>query len=448
MPTRILLVDDEKDILRAIEYLLRADGYTVACASAADEALGLLGKGAFDIMLTDLKMPGMDGMHLLEEAKRISPELSVVLMTAYGTVESAVEAMKKGASDYIMKPFINDDIRITVKRLIEQKKLRDENLALRRELAQHRGRSRELIFISESMGRVFETLESIIPTKSNVLLTGESGTGKGVIAEFIHYGSPRRDAPFISINCSAIPEGLLESELFGYRRGAFTGANSDKKGLIELAHPGTLFMDEIGDMPGPLQAKLLKVLESGDVLPLGETRVRHVDIRLISATNKDLDRLIKAGSFREDLYYRLSVFEIRVPPLRERVEDIPPLTNFFIRKYATANKKQIKGISPEALEAIARYPWPGNVRELSNVLERAVVLCKDESIGLKDLPDKVVSPHGGQPASGLKQAMGSLEKEIILKAYEASRHNKEATANSLGIDLATLYRKLKKFGIE
>jgi DNA-binding NtrC family response regulator len=448
MPARILLVDDEKDILKALEFLLRADGYSVASASSAEEALGLLGKGGFDIMLTDLKMPGMGGMLLLEEARRVCPELSVVLMTAYGTVESAVEAMKKGAADYIMKPFINEDIRITVKRLIEQKKLRDENLALRRELAQHRGKSRELVFISESMGRIFETLESIIPTKSNVLLTGESGTGKGVIAEFIHYSSPRRDAPFISINCSAIPEGLLESELFGYRRGAFTGANSDKKGLIELAHSGTLFMDEIGDMPGPLQAKLLKVLESGDVMALGETRVRHVDIRLISATNQELEKRIKEGAFREDLYYRLSVFEINVPPLRERVEDIPPLVDFFIGKYAAANKKHIKDISPDALAAVTHYPWPGNVRELSNVLERAVVLCKDESVGLKDLPDKVIFPRGGEPASGLKQALGNLEKEIILKAYEASRHNKEATANNLSIDLATLYRKLKKFGIE
>jgi DNA-binding NtrC family response regulator len=449
MSARVLIVDDEKDILKALEFLLRAEGYSVSKAQSGEEALDLFKKEGFDVVLTDLKMPGMDGLALLDEIKKASPDAPVVFMTAYGTVESAVEAMKKGAADYIVKPFINEDIRMTLRRLLEQERLKAENIALRRELSQRREKCREMIFVSEAMTRVFETLESVVPTKSNVLLTGESGTGKGAVAEFIHCASPRSGKPFISINCSAIPEGLLESELFGYRRGAFTGASSDKKGLIELANEGTLFLDEIGDMPPALQAKLLKVLETGEVLPLGDTRARRVDMRLISATNQDLDRRIKEGAFREDLYYRLSVFEIRIPPLRERVEDIPPLVDFFAKKYAAQNQKRITGVSPEAMGALSSYRWPGNVRELSNVIERAVVLARSEAVGMGELPDKVkFREEGGEAASSLKDSVHEFERRLITKALEANRRNKESTAHALGIDLVTLYRKMKKLGIE
>jgi len=447
LTARVLVVDDEKDILKALEFLLRAEGYAVSTAISGEEALDLYKKENFDIVLTDLKMPGMDGLTLLEEIRKINPEATVLFMSAYATVESAVEAMKKGAADYIVKPFINEEVKLTFRRLIESMRLKEENLALRRELSQHRGRCKDLVFTSDAMAGLFDLLESVIPTKSNLLLTGESGTGKGAIAEFIHCNSPRRGRAFISINCSAIPEGLLESELFGYKRGAFTGANADKKGLIELAHEGTLFLDEIGDMPPALQAKLLRVLESGEVQPLGGIKARHVDIRLVSATNQDLEKKIKEGSFREDLYYRLSVFEVRIPPLRERTEDIPLLVDFFVKKYSAANGKEIKGLSDEARDAIVSYRWPGNVRELGNVIERAVVLARGNTIGLAELPEKLKAKEGVK-GSSLKEAISDIERAMILKALEANRRNKESAAQALGIDLVTLYRKMKKLGID
>jgi DNA-binding NtrC family response regulator len=446
-PARVLIVDDEKDILKALEFLLRAEGYAVSLAASGEEALELYRKEGFDIVLTDLKMPGMDGLTLLEEIRKLNPDATVLFMSAYATVESAVEAMKRGAADYIVKPFINEEVKLTFRRLIESLRLKEENLALKRELSQHRGRCKELVFNSEAMAKLFDMLDSVIPTKSNVLLTGESGTGKGAIAELVHCNSPRRDRAFISINCSAIPEGLLESELFGYKRGAFTGANSDKKGLIELAHEGTLFLDEIGDMPPALQAKLLKVLESGEVQPLGGTKSRHVDIRLVSATNQDLDKKIKAGIFREDLYYRISVFEVCIPPLRERTEDIPLLVDYFIKKYSAANGKDVKGVSEPALEMLISYKWPGNVRELSNVIERAVVLARGDTIGPEQFPEKLKT-RDEMKASSLKEAVCDVERNIILKALQDHRRNKEAAAQSLGIDLVTLYRKMKKLGIE
>jgi DNA-binding NtrC family response regulator len=443
--SRILVVDDEKDICRALEFLLTAEGYTVTTALSGEEAVELLKKGDFDVVLTDLKMDKVDGIGVLEEAKRINSETPVVLMTAYASVESAVDAMKKGASDYIVKPFINEEIRLTIRRLLEQMQLRSENIALRRELSQHRGRCKEIIYISESMQRVFDLLENVIPTKSNILLLGESGTGKGLIAEIVHCTSPRRDKAFISVNCSAIPETLLESELFGYKKGAFTGAASDKKGLIQMADGGTLFLDEIGDMPPGLQAKLLKVLESGEATPLGDTRPRHSDIRLVCATNQDLDRKIKEGAFREDLYYRINVIEITVPPLRMRKDDIPLLVDHFVRKFAGQNNKDVKGVTDGAMEVLLGYSWPGNVRELSNVMERAVIMASGDLIDDRCLPRSVLQREEG--ANTLKEQMNEFERNMIITTYEAQNRNKEATARALGIDLATLYRKMKKLSI-
>jgi DNA-binding NtrC family response regulator len=446
MKADILVVDDEKDICRALNILLSEEGYSVTTASSGEEAVELIKKKDFDIVLTDLKMEKMDGIALLEEAKRLSPNTQVILMTAYASVESAVDAMKKGASDYIVKPFINEEIRLTVKRLLEQMKLRSENIALRQELSRHRTKCKEFIFSSDSMMRIFELLENVIPTKSNILLLGESGTGKGLVAEIIHCGSPRMDRAFISINCSAIPETLLESELFGYKKGAFTGAVSDKTGLIQLADGGTLFLDEIGDMPPPLQAKLLKVLETGETLPLGDTKPKHSDIRLVSATNQDLEKKVKEGTFREDLYYRLNVFEIRIPPLRERKDDIPLLADFFVKKYSKENKKHIAEISVAAMAALKNYLWPGNVRELSNVIERAVVLATGEVLDVMHLTEKLRAPLGERPSS-LRMAVNDYERQIILRVYDEHKHNKEAAASALGIDVATLYRKMKKLGI-
>ncbi|MEE9523481.1 MAG: sigma-54 dependent transcriptional regulator, partial [Thermodesulfovibrionales bacterium] len=385
---RILVVDDERDICRALEFLLSRQHYDVDIAYDGTMALEKLDKSEYDLMVTDLKMEGMNGIELMEKTLEIRTGMIVVIMTAYASVESAVEAMQKGAADYIVKPFVNEDVLLTIKRLLEHRRIIFENQALRRQLSQHMG-CKEFIGESASLQEIFELLEKVIPTKSNILLLGESGTGKGMIAEIVHCNSPRRDNPFMSINCSAIPENLLESELFGYKKGAFTGANSDKTGLIVIADGGTLFLDEIGDMPMSLQSKILKVLESGELMPLGDTKVKSVDVRLITATNKDIEKHIKKGLFREDLYYRLNVFEIKLPALRERAEDIKVLAHHFIEKYCAEHKKMIKGFTDDAMDLLMGYSWPGNVRELSNVLERATVISSGDMIDVNDFPDKI-----------------------------------------------------------
>lgn len=444
---KILVVDDEKDICTALEFLLSGEGYSVTTALSGERAIELLRETDFDIVLTDLKMEQVDGIAVLEEAKRLNPDTIVILMTAYASVGSAVEAMKKGATDYIAKPFIHDEIRLTLRRMLQQRQLQSENVALRRELSQHRDKCKGIVFASEAMHKIFELLETVIPTKSNILLLGESGTGKSLIAEVIHCNSPRNDKAFMSVSCSAIPENLLESELFGYRKGAFTGATSDKKGLIQIADGGTLFLDEIGDMPPALQAKLLKVLETGEVLPLGDTKPRYSDTRLVCATNQDLEKKIKQGTFREDLYYRINVIEITVPPLRYRRDDIPLIVEHFVRKFSTQNRKEIKGVNEEAMEALLRYSWPGNVRELANVMERAVIVSNGEFIQMKNLPAKLAF-QTEEPDCTLKALMDNYERSMIITAYQTNNRNKEATARTLGIDPVTLYRKMKKLGIE
>lgn len=450
MKAKILVVDDEKDICKALEFLLKSEGYAVTLAHSGEEAVEKIQKEHFDVVLTDLKMGKLDGVAVLEKTRELSSDTSVVVMTAYASVESAVETMKKGAADYIQKPFLNEDVKITIRKVIEQKRLIEENMALRQQLSQHMG-CMEFVANSEAMLRIIDTLEKVIPTKSNILILGDSGTGKGLIAEMVHCNSPRRDKPFISINCSAIPEGLLESELFGYKRGAFTGAVSDKAGLITMADQGTLFLDEIGDMPLNLQAKLLKVLETSEVTPLGDTRSRLVDVRLVTATNQNLDQRITEKTFREDLYYRLNVIEIRIPPLRERKEDILMLVNHFVKRYAEENKKTVRGVDSDVMALLMKYAWPGNVRELRNVVERAIVLCQGEVITPAELPDKLKknggAPHGQQDASSLKLTLSEYEKTLIMNVYHAQDRNKEETARCLGVDLATLYRKMKKYGI-
>jgi DNA-binding NtrC family response regulator len=442
----ILIVDDERDICRALEFLLTRENYKVSTAYSGEEALKKFKEHRFDLVLTDLKMEGLTGIDVLEKVKETDPSTIIIIMTAYASVESAVEAMKKGAADYIVKPFVNDDVKMTIRRLLEHRELQLENQALRQQLSQHFG-CKEFIGDSPQIRMIFDLLEKVIPTKSNILIRGESGTGKGMIAEIIHCNSPRRDKPFMSINCSAIPENLLESELFGYKKGAFTGATSDKTGLIVMADGGTLFLDEIGDMPLSLQAKLLKVLETGDVLPLGDTRPKTVDIRLIAATHQNLEEMIKEGRFREDLYYRLNVIEIYIPALRERKEDIPLLVNYFIEVCNRENNRNVQGIDESAMRAIMEYPWHGNVRELRNVIERAVILCGGHIITLNDLPDKIRA--GKQLISNtLKDSLGYYEKRIILERLTQYKWNKEEAARSLGIDLATLYRKMKRLGIE
>ena len=443
---RILVVDDERDICRALEFLLTREGYKVVTTYNGQDALKKIETDDFDLVITDLKMEGIDGMELLDRAFGMNPNLIIIMMTAFASVESAVTAMKKGASDYIVKPFINEDVKMTVRRLLEHKKVLMENLVLRQQLSQKFG-SRQFVGGSPQIHKVFEVLEKVIPTRSNILILGESGTGKGVIAEIVHSNSQRKDKPFISINCSAIPENLLESELFGYRKGAFTGAASDKKGLITMADQGTLFLDEIGDMPMSLQAKLLKVLETGEVQPLGDTKSFFVDIRLIAATNKHLEEQIEKGLFREDLYYRLNVIEVTVPPLRERKEDISVLARHFVEQFSRENGKIVTGISDEALEALNSYLWPGNIRELRNVIERAVVLTSCDRIGLAELAVKIKEQQGARGTQTLKDRLEYYEEKIIRDSLRTHDGNKEAVARELGVDLATLYRKIKKLCI-
>jgi len=446
-PYRILVVDDEQDICGALEFLLKQNGYVVSTAHDGVEALNKLASEEMDLMLTDLRMEGMDGMELVRRVRDEYEDTIPVMMTAYASVESAVAAMRLGAADYVVKPFVNEDVLLTIQRLLEHRRVIAENRTLKRQISQRMGGKQGILGESSSFRKVLDLLEKVIPTKSNILILGESGTGKGMVAEMIHEGSPRRDRPFMSINCSAIPETLLESELFGYRKGAFTGANSNKTGLIQMADGGTLFLDEIGDMPVSVQAKVLKVLETGAVRPLGDTRENQVDIRVLAATNKEIGQHITDGLFREDLYYRINVFEIRMPSLRERRDDIEILAEHFMDRFARENEKERVAMSDGAREALLNYEWPGNVRELRNVMERAVVLATDGLVNVEDLPEKV-RRGGTQTGKSLKEMLNYYERRILEDAMNEHGGNKEKTAAHLGVDVATLYRKIKKLEIQ
>ncbi len=445
----ILVVDDEKDICMALNILLTKDGHAVKEAHNGEQAMECIKKEDFDIIMTDIKMEKMDGFEVLREAQKISPETSVIMMTAFASVGSAVEAMRAGATDYITKPFINDEIRLTIKRILQSRALQMENLILRQELSQRPAAFSKIIGSSEPMQRVFAVMEKVIPSKSNILITGDSGTGKGLVAQAIHEAGPRRDKPFISINCGAIPENLLESELFGHKKGAFTSAVDDKKGLITMAHGGTLFLDEVGELPSALQVKLLHVIQTRELTPVGDTRVITVDVRIIAATNADLMQRVKEGRFREDLFYRLNVIEINMPALRERSDDIPVLIKHYLDQFAKESGKNLKDIDYEAMQALLAYEWPGNIRELRNTMERAVVLADGDLITIHDLPDKFRTLDvEGVSTSSLRQALDNFERDYIKRCLTENKGNKENAANKLGIDLATLYRKLKKLRIE
>jgi DNA-binding NtrC family response regulator len=445
----ILVVDDEKDICRALNIILSKEGYAVTEAYNGEQAVELVGKQSFDIVMTDIKMEKMDGFDVLRQVQQLSPGTSVIMMTAFASVGSAVEAMRAGAVDYITKPFINDDIRLTIKRIVEDRDLRMENQILRQELSQRCITFKNIIGNSEAMQRVFSMMEKVVPSKANILITGESGTGKGLVAQAIHESGPRMDKPFIAINCGAIPENLLESELFGHKKGAFTSAVDDKKGLITMANGGSLFLDEVGELPPALQVKLLNVIQNKELTPVGDTRVISVDVRIIAATNADLVQRVKDGRFREDLFYRLNVIELRIPALRERKDDIPVMIKHYLKVFTDEAGKKIKDIDYEAMQAMLAYDWPGNVRELRNTLERAVVLAEGEIITLHDLPDKFRNLDlEGIPTSSLRQALDDYERDYIRRGLVENKGNKEATAARLGIDLATLYRKLKKLRIE
>ena len=447
--TNILVVDDEKDICRALNIILSKEGYSVTEAYNGEQAVAFIDKQSYDIIMTDIKMEKKDGFEVLRHAQKLSPGTSVIMMTAFASVGSAVDAMRSGAVDYITKPFLNDDIRLTIKRIVEGRDLLMENQILRQELSQRCISFKNIIGTSDAIQKVFAVMEKVVPSKANILITGESGTGKGLVAQAIHESGPRNNKPFISINCGAIPENLLESELFGHKKGSFTSAIDDKKGLITMANGGTLFLDEVGELPLPLQVKLLHVIQNRELTPVGDTRVITVDVRVIAATNADLVQRVKDGRFREDLYYRLNVIEIRIPSLRERKDDIPLLIKHYLSVFADEAGKNVKDIDYEVMKSMLAYDWPGNIRELRNSLERAVVLSEGEMITLHDLPDKLRTIDvEGIPTSSLRQALDDYEREYIRRSMTESKGNKEATAERLGIDLATLYRKLKKLRIE
>ncbi len=450
----ILIVDDEKNYLVVLEALLGPEGYEILTTDNAPDALRQVREADLDLIITDMKMPGMNGMELLEEAKSIKPDLPVIIMTAYGTIELAVEAMKKHAYDYITKPFQNEQLKLTVKKALENYRLIKENRLLNEALSD-RFKYGNIIGKSKPMLKVYDLIEKVAQSKASILITGPSGTGKELIAKAIHYDSPRKDRPFVSINCGALTETLLESELFGHEKGAFTGAIAMKKGRFELAHEGTLFLDEVGDMPPSLQVKLLRVLQEMEFERVGGTRTIKVDVRIISASNRNIKDDVAEDSFREDLFYRLNVIQIEVPPLRERTDDIPLLVKHFIEKYKSEKEKGKIELSPEVWKTIYTYPWPGNVRELENVIESAVVLSVGEMITGEDLPDYLLGKREKEidldnivPLnSTLPEAFEQLEEKLIKRALKYSDQVQSRAAEMLGISRHVMHYKMKKYGM-
>src|SRR5438132_7290936 len=414
MPT-VLIVEDEPKMLRLLELNLADEGYTTRSAASAEAALSLLRQESVDLVLTDLRLPGMDGLEFLQAAKRVNAALPVVVMTAYGTVETAVEAMKAGASDYVLKPFSLEEIKLIIRKELDVHHLREENRSLREALGR-RYEFKNIVAHSPKMQEALGTVERVAPTNSTVLLGGESGVGKDLIARAIHQHSRRASGPFVKINCTAIPENLLESELFGYDKGAFTGAVTSKPGKFELADKGTVFLDEIGDVPPATQVKLLRVLQEREFERLGGTKTIKVDVRLVAATNRDLRAALEEGTFREDLYYRLNVVPIDIPPLREHKEDIPELVNHFLARFAADNEKEIEGITPAAINVLMEYHWPGNVRQLENSVERAVALSVGRVIDVDDIHlDSTHGKSGAVPAAAPDQL---LPEGMTLEQWE------------------------------
>jgi DNA-binding NtrC family response regulator len=448
MPT-ILIVEDEAKMRRLLELNLGEDGFNTLSAGDAEAGIKLLRENAVDLVVTDLKLPGMNGLELLQAIKRQNAALPVVVMTAFGSVETAVEAMKAGASDYVLKPFSLGEMRMKIRKELDVHKLREENRSLREALGKRYAHP-NVVARSVKMQEVLATVERVAPTNSTVLLGGESGVGKDLIACAIHEKSRRASGPFIKINSSAIPENLLESELFGYERGAFTGATVSKPGKFELADKGTLFLDEIGDVPPATQVKLLRVLQEREFERLGGTRTVKVDVRLIAATNRDLREALEQGTFREDLYYRLNVVPIDIAPLRQRKEDIPDLVNLFVSRFAGDSGKPVKSIAPEAMQMLVSYHWPGNVRELQNIIERACALAKGTVLEAVDIhldlrPAKAANGASGFLPEGM--TLEHWEDEMIREALRRANGNKSQAARLLGLSRNALRYRLSKIGI-
>jgi len=445
---RILVVDDEEDLRQGLAETLQGEGHQVETAAEGWGALEQARALRFDLALVDLKMPGMDGMVVLDQLKQLSPETLVVMITGHATVESAVAAMKLGAYDYLTKPFKLEQVRLVVRRAVEQKRLADENRRLRQEV-EHYQRFEQIVGKSACMQELYRAIEKAAPTSSTVLIAGETGTGKDLVARALHQRSPRAQGPLVSISCGAIPESLLESELFGHVRGAFTGAHADREGVFEAAEGGTLFLDEIGDLPLPMQVKLLRALQERQIQRLGETRARRVDVRLVAATHRDLRQEMQQGRFREDLFYRLDVLSVVVPPLRQRREDIPLLVEHFLRKYGAEMGKDLRGASPEALALLTRYDWPGNVRELQNAIERAAILQEGPQLQPEDFLLGRSPQAAAQPAPASEMvSLEEMERRHILWVLRQTDNHQSRAAQILGIGRRTLYRKIREYGLD
>jgi DNA-binding NtrC family response regulator len=449
--TRVLLVDDDESFRRVQEYQLDSAGYQVTSVADGEAALEAFREGLHDLVVTDVRMPGLDGLELLARVRAISPDTPVVMITAQGTIETAVEAMKQGAFEFLTKPFPGEKLRLTLERAREFARLQRENRELRREV-EGRFSFQNLIGSTPPMKALFDSMELAAPAASTVLIFGETGTGKELVARAIHYNSPRKEGSFVTVNCGAIPETLMEAELFGYRRGAFTGADTNRKGKFETADGGTLFLDEVGEIPLALQPKILRVLQSGEVDRLGSDRPIRVDVRIVAATHRDLERLASDGGFREDLYYRLAVIPLMVPPLRDRRDDIPLLADHFLRRMQDKTGRKGLRIPPEAFSLFDRYPWPGNVRELENTIERLVVLSRDDQLGVQNLPEKIrgVGESGG--ATGIKLPphgvnLDELERDLICQALERNGGNRTKAAKDLGLTRNTLLYRMQKHGL-
>ncbi len=449
MSNRIFVVDDEESMCNFMAIMLQKEGYEVETSQSGRDAVDRICNGSFDLVIADLMMPEMSGLDLLTEVKRRKEDQDFIVMTAFASVESAIEAMKRGAGDYITKPFKIDEVRLTIDRQLSHHRVLSENRDLRQQLAREHGLD-NFIGISETVVKLKEMVRQIARVDSTVLIRGESGTGKDLLARAIHSLSDRHKGPFIGINCAAIPETLLESELFGYGRGAFTGAIKDKEGLFKVADGGTFFLDEIGNTSPAIQIKLLRVLEEKKITPVGETKPQPVDVRLICATNSNLEEDVKAERFRADLFYRLNVIPIMIPPLRERGEDIPLLIDHFVDKFCSRHRLTRKPILPEVYNVLGAYFWPGNVRELENTIERAVLLDKEETLTPKAFPDEIVSGRHSElvtPVDHKTPTLESIERAYIHWVLEQSGGNKSKAARTLGIDASTLYRKLDKYSL-
>jgi len=450
MNNKILVVDDEEIIRESLSYILRKEGYPVEEAANGKIAYEKLKEDSFDLVITDLEMPEMKGTALLKEIQNLHLRTSTIIITAFGSLETAISALRNGASDYILKPIEFDELLFKVKKLFEVQELLLENRFMKKEL-QREYDYHNIIGKSPAIKKIYEMITAVADADSTVLITGKSGSGKELVARALHFNSRRSSKPFIAVNCGAISENLIESELFGHKKGAFTGAISDKEGFMKASEGGTLFLDEIGDMPLQLQVKLLRAIQEREFTPVGTTSPIKINIRFLASTNQDLKELVSQGKFREDLYFRLNVVDIHLPSLKEREEDIPLLADHFVNKYRKHMNKPVKGISNEALRALVSHEWKGEVRELENVIERSMIFCKEDFITVKDLPE-VFRETGSQSdfsiSGSLDESVKKFEREIITRALDANEFNKEKAAESLQVGLSTLYRKMKELNIQ